>query len=54
MVVKVDTEVLPDLAERFGIQSIPTLAVFKAGREIQRQAGAIPAPGILQFMQQAN
>ena len=53
LVVKVDTEALPDVAARFGIQSIPTLGVFKAGREVRRQAGAMPAASILQFMQQA-
>ena len=53
LVAKVDTEAVPDVAAAFGIQSIPTLGVFKAGREVQRQAGAMPAAGILQFMQQA-
>ena len=53
LVAKVNTEELPDLAARFGIRSIPTLALFKAGREMARQAGAMPAPGILQFLRQA-
>jgi thioredoxin 2 len=53
LVAKVNTEELPDLAGRFGIRSIPTLALFKAGREIARQSGAMPAPAILQFLQQA-
>lgn len=53
LVAKVNTEALPDLAGRFGIRGIPTLALFKAGREITRQAGAMPAPAILQFLQPA-
>jgi len=53
LVAKVNTETLPDVATLYGIQSIPTLAVFRSGREIQRQAGAMPAAGIIQFMQQA-
>lgn len=53
LLIKVNTEALPDVAERFGIRSIPTLSVFKAGHEIQRQAGALPASGIMQFMQQS-
>ncbi|MCE8040164.1 MAG: thioredoxin TrxC [Halomonadaceae bacterium] len=36
---KLDTEAEPSLAGRFGIRSIPTLIVFKQGREIARQAG---------------
>jgi thioredoxin 2 len=53
LVAKLDTEALPDVAAHYGIQSIPTLAVFRAGREIQRQAGAMQAPRIIDFMQQA-
>jgi thioredoxin 2 len=40
---KVDTEAEPALAGRFGIRSIPTLALFKQGREVDRMAGALPA-----------
>jgi thioredoxin 2 len=46
LLVKVDTEALPDLGERFRIRSIPTLAVFRNGREISRDAGARPAAAI--------
>ncbi len=38
---KVDTEAQPQLAARFGIRSIPTLIVFRGGREIARQSGAM-------------
>ena len=38
---KVNTEDEQNLAARFGIRSIPTIAVFKNGREIARQAGAM-------------
>jgi thioredoxin 2 len=50
LVVKVNTDVLADLGERFGIQSIPTLAVFAGGREIARTAGARPAADIEAFI----
>ena len=40
---KVDTEAEPGLASRFGIRSIPTLVVFRAGRELARQSGAMDA-----------
>ena len=53
LVVKVDTEALPDLGARFGIRSIPTLAVFMNGKEVARTAGARPAPDIEAFVEQA-
>lgn len=40
---KVDTEAHPELASRFGIRSIPTLIIFKQGKEIARMSGALPA-----------
>jgi len=46
LVVKVDTDAVPELGERFRIRSIPTLAIFKGGREIHRSAGARSAADI--------
>jgi thioredoxin 2 len=40
---KVNTEAEQALAARYGIRSIPTLAVFKGGREVDRVSGALPA-----------
>lgn len=39
--VKVNTEEEQQLAARFNIRSIPTLAIFKGGREIARHSGAL-------------
>ena len=39
--VKIDTEEQQGLAARYNIRSIPTLALFKNGKEIARQAGAM-------------
>ena len=50
LVVKVNTDVLSDLGQRFGIRSIPTLAVFLGGREIARTTGARPASDIEAFV----
>ena len=50
LVVKVNTEALPGLGERFDIRSIPTMAVFGHGREIARTIGAQPAAGIEAFV----
>ncbi|HEY8856404.1 MAG TPA: thioredoxin TrxC [Rugosibacter sp.] len=43
---KVDTEAQQHLAARFGIRSIPTLILFKQGREVAQQAGAMTADAI--------
>jgi thioredoxin 2 len=48
-VLKVDTEAEQALGARYGIRSIPTLALFRDGREIARQAGAMNAAGIVQW-----
>ena len=48
--VKVNTEEAPALASAYNIRSIPTLAVFRGGREVARQAGALPAPEIARFV----
>ncbi len=46
LVVKINTEALPELGARFGIRSIPTMAVFAEGRELARTSGARPAAAI--------
>jgi thioredoxin 2 len=43
LVAKVDTDAVPELSERFGIRSIPTVAVFKGGQVVARESGARPA-----------
>ena len=48
-VAKLNTEEAQELATRYDIRSIPTLALFKGGREIARQAGAMSAAGIVQW-----
>lgn len=54
IVAKVNTEEAPDLARSFRVTSIPTMVVMQGGREIARQAGAMPAPRITQFVEQAT
>jgi thioredoxin 2 len=45
--LKVDTENAQDLAARYAIRSIPTLALLQGGREIARQPGAMNTAGIV-------
>lgn len=44
--LKADTESLRETAARFGIKSIPTLILFRGGREVARQPGAMDAKSI--------
>ena len=51
---KVNTEAVPNLGARFNIRSIPTLALFKNGREVARQAGAMSATDIVRWVNSNN
>jgi thioredoxin 2 len=53
LVVKVNTDAVPELGDRFGIRSIPTMAVFDGGSERARTSGARPAAAIESFVAQA-
>ncbi len=53
LIVKVNTDAVGELGDRFGIRSIPTLAVFANGREVARTSGARPAADIEAFVDQA-
>lgn len=48
---KVNTEEAPELGSRYGIQAIPTLVLFREGREVARQPGAMGLPQIVQWVQ---
>ena len=52
-VAKVNTDEQPQLAGRFGIRSIPTLILFREGRELARQAGALDATSLSQWLDRA-
>ena len=51
--IKVSTEEAPALATELAITSIPTLALFAGGREVARQAGAMPAGRIIAWAEAA-
>ena len=48
---KLDTEAHPQVAAPFHIRSIPTMVVFKDGREVQRISGALPPGEIVRWVQ---
>ncbi|HYK97416.1 MAG TPA: thioredoxin [Candidatus Acidoferrales bacterium] len=47
-VVKLDVDANPVTAGRFGVRSIPTMILFKNGRETQRLVGYMPKERLLQ------
>ena len=47
--LKVDTDAEQTLGASHNIRSIPTLALFRGGRELARQAGAMGAAAIVQW-----
>jgi thioredoxin 2 len=51
---KVDTERATRTAARFGIRSIPTMVLFRGGREVARQSGAMSQAQILGWLRSAG
>lgn len=49
---KLDSEANPQLSTRLGIRSIPSLLLFRNGREVARQSGALPLPQLLAWLSQ--
>lgn len=50
---KLDTEAAPEAAAAHGIRSIPTMILFKGGRELARQSGAMPAEQIVRWLRES-
>lgn len=46
-VVKVDTDAKPELGTRHAITALPTLVLFKGGKEVHRLQGAAPKPMLM-------
>jgi thioredoxin 2 len=46
---KLDTEAEQTIAGRYAIRSIPTMILFRKGREIERQSGAMPEGAIIDW-----
>jgi thioredoxin 1 len=50
-IAKLDVDANPITAGRFGVRSIPTMILFKNGREAQRVVGYMPKEKLLQQLQ---
>jgi thioredoxin len=47
---KVNTDEQPDIAARFNIRSIPTLILFRGGKEIARQSGSVNGSALARWV----
>jgi thioredoxin 2 len=50
--VKVNVDQAPRVAERLGVQGIPTLLLLRDGREVARQVGAVPPAPLLRWAEE--
>ena len=51
VVAKINVDEEPELAERFGVLSIPTLVVMKKGEILSQSSGARPKSQILEMLE---
>jgi thioredoxin 2 len=54
LVLKVDTERHPDLAARFGVQSIPNFVVLRNGQPVLQQAGLVSRDQMRRWLETAG
>jgi thioredoxin 1 len=47
---KLNVDENPGVAQAFGVRSIPTLMVFKGGKVVDQQIGALPQPRIAEML----
>jgi len=53
-IAKVDVDANPHLAEKFGVQSIPTLLVFRGGQVAKQLVGYMPKPELKKALAEAG
>jgi thioredoxin 2 len=54
LVVKVDTDRAPVVSQQFAIRSIPTLMVFRGGKSVGQQMGAVPKAAVVAMLTAAG
>jgi thioredoxin 2 len=54
VITKLDTDRNPALASRYGIRGIPTVIVFRSGREAAREVGAVPKARLLKLVDELS
>ena len=53
IVLKVDTDAHQEIAARFNVRGIPNFVVFKEGKAVGQQAGAMNQAALARFLEQA-
>ena len=53
IVGKMDVDSCPDLAQKFGVMSIPTLILFKDGQPVAKSVGYMPKSELEQMLEKA-
>ena len=51
-IAKVNTDQNQEQALRLGVQGIPTMVLFRGGREVDRMVGALPKPHLKEWIEQ--
>ncbi len=54
LILKVNTEDSPEVAARFGVQSIPNFVVLRGGRPVFQQAGLVPRAEMRRWLEAAQ
>lgn len=49
-VVKVNVDEHPDISQNYGVMSIPTLILFKYGKEVAKNVGFMPKDDLIEFI----
>mgnify|MGYP003296893390 FL=1 len=49
-IVKINTDIVPDIARMFRVMSIPTLLLFKNGKFVKRDLGYMPIERLREFI----
>lgn len=48
--VKVNIDEHSDIAQKYGVMSIPTLIIFKDGQELDKSIGFLPKEDMIEFL----
>lgn len=51
-IIKIDVDEAQDVAVQYGVRAVPTLAIFKKGELVWREAGVHSAQQLIQALQQ--
>lgn len=49
-ILKIDVDKNPAIAQKWGIQSVPTMMIFRNGKQVFRQAGVLQAPQLIDIL----